>query len=294
VGEPNGIEATYFARLRAGESVANPSWLLRRSMSDAGVIDELLGRDGRWRSTRMLARTEAGELPGTLKKMVAPLARGMIRSVETEYGVVLRALERQQTGEFVLRLAEPGAAADMEPLDMEARADVAGFLTGAPLVVAGQAGAFRTDGMWVWPESIADAVLASGAPPEGEFHYHIRARLYFFPDSVAANVLERARRLLEKAADAGGGERVREVNVPGQPPPPTQEERLRQLGAWHAEWQRRHAPTTPFRPERYPDDPAYDQHYVDVEASREADWEYTVRAREIMGQDRETGQQIDL
>jgi hypothetical protein len=292
--EPTGVEMMYFARLRPGESAASPSWLLRRVTSDAGTVDELLGRDGQWRPSQMLVRTERGELPGTLKRMGSRLPRALAGTAQRQFRAVRRALDRQQAGEFVLRVAVPGTGSAYEQLDAEARAEVVAFLTQAPVVVAEPSGTFRTDGMWVWPESIADPVLASGAPPENQFYYHIQARAYFFPDAVATSVLERARRLLDAAVPADGTERVQETNVPGQPPPPSQEERLRALGAWHAEWQRKHAVTTPFRPERFPDDPDYGQHYVDVEASPEADWEYTVRAREIMGLDPETGELVDM
>jgi hypothetical protein len=294
VDEPSGTETTYFARLRPGKTVSSPSWLLRRVVSGQGTVDELLGRDGQWRSSEMLVRAERGELPGTVKRVSAELAQSLVRTAQWWFGGVRRALDRQRAGEFVLRLAVPGTGSAFGEWDAEAQAEVVAFLTRAPVVVAGPSGTYRTDGMWVWPESIADQVLASGAPPEDLFFYHIEAREYFSPETVAPSVIERARRLLEVAATADGTERVQETNVPGQPPPPSQEERQRALGAWHADWQRKHAATTPFRPERFPGDPDYDQHYVDVEASPEADWEYTVRAREIMGLDPETGQRVDL
>jgi hypothetical protein len=148
--------------------------------------------------------------------------------------------------------------------------------------------------MWVWPESIAQQVLISGDPPEDEFFYHIRARAFLFPAEVAPGVLERARALLEATATGAPAGRVREANVPGQAPPPTREERQRALSAWHAEWEAKHAGSTPFRPERYPGDSDYAVHYVDIEASPEADLEYTVRAREILGLDPETGERVDL
>jgi hypothetical protein len=81
--------------------------------------------------------------------------------------------------------------------------------------------------------------------------------------------------------------------VPGRAAPPTREERLAKLGAWHSEWQRRHAETTPFRPEEHVGED-YNLHYVDVEASAEAEREFTTRAREIMGLDPETGSRMDV
>lgn len=66
------------------------------------------------------------------------------------------------------------------------------------------------------------------------------------------------------------------------------------LSSWHSEWERRHAASTPFRPELHPGEDDYNLHYVDLEASAEAQREFTVRAREILGQDPETGQAVDI
>lgn len=280
----------HFVRLRPGESIGNPSWVLRRVTTDAGVSDELLGPDGQWRPAPMLARAERGELPGTLRRIGDALAEGLMSGARKRYAAVERALAGQQVGDFPLRLASAGAGDAGEPLDDEKRAEVVAFLTGAPPVTAG----FRTDGMWVWPEALAATVLASGMSPEGVFLHHIEERAYLFPAAVAPDVLERARQLLEAAAAGDGTAPVRETAVPGRPAPPTQQERLRELAAWHAEWQRRHAAGTPYRPELHPGDPDYDLHHVDVEASAAAEQEFTARAREIMGLDRDTGRPVDL
>lgn len=281
---------TYFGRLRPGDLLSAPSWLLRRT----GPVDELLGRDGVWRPSDMLARTERGELPGKLKPMGTLLPRSLTAVAQRQHRAVRRALDRQRVGEFVLRLAFPGPCGPPGELDSEAVAEMVGFLTRAPVVTAGPSGTFRTDGMWVWPESIADDVRAAGATPEDLFCYHIHSRDYYFPETVEPSVIERARRLLESAAAVTDGERVREANVPGMPPPLTQEERLRALSAWHAEWERRHTPSTPFRPERHAPDSGYNLHHVDVDASPEADAEYFRRSREIMGLDPETGALVDI
>lgn len=283
-----GVETTHFARLRPGETVADASWVLRRVVSAAGSVDELLGRDGVWRPSDMLARTERGELPGTLKRMSHRLPAATAKTLRSHYGAIRRALDRQQAGDFLLRLARPGTGTAFGALDAEAQAEVVAFLTQAPLVAPG----FRTDGMWVWPESIAQEVLATGAHPENLFYRHIRSRHFFLPEMPAPSVIERARRLLEIAATTDGT--AQETNVPGQPPPPTQEERLRAVGSWHAEWERKHAATTPFRPERHAPDSGYNLHHVDVDASPEADWEYIRRSREIMGLDPETGLNMEI
>ncbi|GAA2867295.1 hypothetical protein Acy02nite_10330 [Actinoplanes cyaneus] len=285
---PAGDGAVYFGRLRAGDAISDPSWVLRRTSTG----DEILGRDGRWRRSDMLARAERGELPGTLEPLGPVLPGVLVTLVQRRFHAAWRTIERQQAGEFTLRLAVPGTGSAYERLDDEARAETARFLRRAPLVASGEQGNVRTDGMWVWPETIAQQVLETGEPPEDEFFYHIRARAFLFPGEVAPSVIERARALLAMAAAPDG--RVREANVPGREPPPTREERQRALSAWHAEWTAKHAPSTPFRPENHPGDPDYAANYVDVEASPEAEREYTARAREIMGLDPETGERTDL
>lgn len=66
------------------------------------------------------------------------------------------------------------------------------------------------------------------------------------------------------------------------------------MSAWHAKWERKHAATTPFRPEQHPEGSGYNLHHVDVDAPPEADWEYIKRSREIMGLDPETGLNMDI
>jgi hypothetical protein len=286
-------EPLFFGRLRPDDADSSPSWLLRRVVSGDGPVDELLGRDGEWRASDMLARTERGELPGTLDRMGPFLAAAIVKNTQRQYRVVRRALARQRAGEFLIRLAVPGTGTVYGKLDDEARAETTAFLTGAPLVTSGPDGTFRTDGMWVWPESIAAHVTATGEPPEDQFFYHLRARGFFFPETVDDGVLDRARALLATAA-GDHPDRVRETNVPGQAPPPTRQERLQALGRWHAEWSAKHAGSTPFRPGEHPGEEDYNLHYVDLEASPEAEREYTVRAREIMGLDPETGERVDI
>lgn len=116
----------------------------------------------------------------------------------------------------------------------------------------------------------------------------MEARLYLFPESVADEVLERARALLEDAREPW-----EEIDIPGRSPEPTRQEQMTALAAWHSQWQRRHEAETPFRPELNRDVPDYNQHYVDLEASAEAQQEYERRAREIRGLDPETGYAVD-
>jgi hypothetical protein len=283
MGGSTNDEVTYFVRLRPGESTTTASWLLRR----AGSVDELLGRDGQWHPSPMLAAAERGEIPGTLRRTVAPIARGIVESVGEEYAAARRALEQQRDGEFTLRRAGSGEALERPRLDHEGRADVVAFLTGAPLVGAGADGSLRTDGMWVWSDALAATVQASGRMADGEFLFHIETRRFLFPEQVGPAVIERARQLLASGAQ-------REAQVPGRPAPPTEQQRLAALSSWHAEWQRKHEASTPFRPELHTGAEDYNLHSVDLEASTEAEREFTMRAREIMGLDPVTGAKIDI
>src|SRR4051794_40434720 len=126
-------EMTYFTRLRPGESIGNPSWLLRRVGAGAELTDELFGGGGEWGPPRMLTAVERGDLPGTLRRVPAPLVRGIVNYVSKNYRAARRALDRQQAGEFTLRLATAAVTPEDPPLDAEARAELAEFLTGAPL-----------------------------------------------------------------------------------------------------------------------------------------------------------------
>jgi hypothetical protein len=69
--------------------------------------------------------------------------------------------------------------------------------------------------------------------------------------------------------------------------------KLAELSRWHTEWVEKHEPTTPFKPEENTEYSDYNLHYVDVEASAEAEDEYMMRAREIMGLDPVTGLPVD-
>ncbi|WP_285471704.1 hypothetical protein [Actinoplanes sp. NBRC 101535] len=285
---PASAEITYFIRLRPADHEASPSWVLRRVVTESGTVDELLGRDGQWRPSDMLARAERGELPGRLEQTSDALPRRVLATAVWQFGAIRRALALQESGGFVLRLAKETPGTAFEEFDVEDREEVIAFLTRAPLVMTGAEGTYRTDGMWVWSESIVDMVRETGSHPENKFYGHMLAREFALPETVAPDVVERARRLVGSAG-AQGADRIQERNVPGQPPPPTPAERRRALSAWHAEWVEKHAATTPFRPENHPEGSDYNLHHVDMDASPEADREYVRRAREIMGQDPETG-----
>lgn len=287
-------EAEYFARVRPGDSISDYSALLRRVRSGAGFAEEILGRDGLWRSTVLLGAVERGEASGLLRRLSPEIAEGFAASDRDEYALVQRALARQRVGEFPLRLVVTGDFEDEEPLEAEVRAEAAAFLTGAAVVGEGPEGVYRTDGMWVWPEAIASTVLATGRMPAGMFHPHVQARQYFYPAELGPGVLERAQRLLEVARTAPSDVPVREESVPGRPPEPTRAERMTALSSWHSEWVGRHESSTPFRPRDNTEVEDYNLHHVDLEASAEAQREYDRRAREIMGLDPETGRSVDF
>jgi hypothetical protein len=71
-----------------------------------------------------------------------------------------------------------------------------------------------------------------------------------------------------------------------------QQRRLEELARWHDEWVAKHEATTPFRPDDNTE-PDYNLFYVDLEASQEAQDEFMMRAREIMGLDPVTGLPVE-
>ena len=78
--------------------------------------------------------------------------------------------------------------------------------------------------------------------------------------------------------------------------PETDAERQRvlsELSRWHAEWVEKHEKTTPFRARGEHPVSGLNLHYVDLEASAEAEAEFMMRAREIMGLDPVTGLPVE-
>jgi hypothetical protein len=75
----------------------------------------------------------------------------------------------------------------------DTRARVEGYLATAPVVAPG----FRTDGAWVWPESLADHVRSLGAAPQEQFYEHLRERHFLLPDEIGPERLEAAARALD-------------------------------------------------------------------------------------------------
>ena len=72
----------------------------------------------------------------------------------------------------------------------ELRSRVLSYLATAPVPAPG----YRTDGAWIWPESLIDHVRSHGVGPQRDLLDHMAASHYLPPDSIAPDVLERAAR----------------------------------------------------------------------------------------------------
>jgi hypothetical protein len=79
----------------------------------------------------------------------------------------------------------------------DTRSRVVGYLAAAPVAAPG----FRTDGEWVWPESLADHARELGAAPQDQLFEHMRQRWFLLPDAVSPTQLA-------SAADASAGPAV--------------------------------------------------------------------------------------
>lgn len=72
----------------------------------------------------------------------------------------------------------------------DTRARLYGYLTTAPVAAPG----FRTDGVWVWPERLAEHVRACGAAPQEQFYEHLRERYFLLPEAIGEEALWEAAR----------------------------------------------------------------------------------------------------
>ena len=70
------------------------------------------------------------------------------------------------------------------------RSRIVGYLATAPVAAPGS----RTDGVWVWPEVLADHVRNTGARPQAQFFEHMRDQWFLLPDSVSEQDLAEAAR----------------------------------------------------------------------------------------------------
>ena len=74
-------------------------------------------------------------------------------------------------------------------VDPVERCRVVGYLAGAHLVVPG---GFRTDGVWVWPESLAVHAREHGVGPQVQLLEYLRSQHYRLPGTVPAGLLSDA------------------------------------------------------------------------------------------------------
>ncbi|WP_141579816.1 hypothetical protein [Actinomadura sp. WMMA1423] len=215
------IRIQYFARLGPADRPDRPKGLLRRIRSGSVTIDEALHRDGHWRPTDTLEWADIGEIDDELVP---------VRPVEADQVVRWwRKLAAQAAEDAKLPPGTPrmrmAAAVDQErdasgravpPTtrihDRERPALVA-YLRGAPMIAAAwgydpdpfdpdRAGVvplnFRTDGVWVWSESLAYFAERYGIPPEPDFLRHMAQRSYRLSD-VDQETLDRAVAFLRHA-----------------------------------------------------------------------------------------------
>jgi hypothetical protein len=67
----------------------------------------------------------------------------------------------------------------------DTRSRVAGYLTTAPEAAPG----YRTDGVWVWSQSLADRARTAGVAPQEQLYIHLRQRSFLLPDRISPGVL---------------------------------------------------------------------------------------------------------
>lgn len=70
----------------------------------------------------------------------------------------------------------------------DTRSRVYGYLATAPVAAPG----YRTDGVWVWPETLAGHVRSRGAAPQDQLFWHMRERYFLLPDALPPGALEQA------------------------------------------------------------------------------------------------------
>ncbi|MFC4998810.1 hypothetical protein ACFPIJ_13305 [Dactylosporangium cerinum] len=205
---------TYYARLAPNDTTERPRSLVRRRHTPVYPTDEALRDDGRWHPTDLVERAAVGDLEDELVEIPAELADAIAARWQALAEVRRRELAAQGRGQLGMRLAAALPGDSAERLEGVERDLVARYLREAPLVVS----AFgfgpdlyadshprvplhvRTDGRWVWSESLAHYAAVYALAPEPAFLAHIRTRRYQFP-AVTDEVLAHAARLAEGSTD---------------------------------------------------------------------------------------------
>jgi hypothetical protein len=67
----------------------------------------------------------------------------------------------------------------------DTRSRMYGYLATAPVAAPG----FRTDGVWVWPERLAEHARTHGVAPQEQLYQHMRERYFLLPDDVPEDAL---------------------------------------------------------------------------------------------------------
>ena len=206
------IDVAYYVR----PAPDRPQELLRRIRVGWRITDSTLDGSGNWVPTDKLDLAELGELGEDLVRVDHAeagriAARLTSAPADDGAGATLR-----WTGIVRDRAGRPDAG--QPPLDGDERAAVAGYLRGAPIVIAvfgfdedpldpGRAPvvplSIRTDGTWVWSESDGYFAQRYGIPPEPEFFADIRRRGYRWPEVDDETLMRAARLVDERAAGRG-------------------------------------------------------------------------------------------
>ncbi|GAB3160509.1 hypothetical protein GCM10027290_66630 [Micromonospora sonneratiae] len=215
------IEIRYYARVAPGDTPERPTGLLRRVRTGAVDHDEALGRDGHWRPTETLELADLGELDDELVPIGAVAADRVVtwwrelvdRETRSEADRTDQELIRPRLAEAVdaERDAQGRPVVRGPRLSEQDRSAVATYLRTAPLVLVAYGFDqdpfdpehpevvplhFRTDGEWVWSESLAYFAQRYGIAPEADFMAYLARRQYRLPE-VDDAAIARAAELLK-------------------------------------------------------------------------------------------------
>ncbi|MFC4107210.1 hypothetical protein ACFOX0_14910 [Micromonospora zhanjiangensis] len=214
------IRIEYFARLGLTDVPERPKGLLRRSRIGSSNVDEALHTDGVWRPTDTLEWADIGEIDDELRPLDIEAAEQVVRWWRT---LAARAAEEEKlppgTPRMRLAAAVDGvrdatgtAVLPTARLHEAERPAVVAYLREAPLVAVAWGYDedpfdpdrvqvvplnMRTDGEWVWSESLAYFADRYGVPPEPDFLRHMAQRQYRLSE-VDQERLDRAVALIRR------------------------------------------------------------------------------------------------